>query len=172
MIINRASKKIPAEYGIADYYKYYCKNNNYKITKKQHNEIISLLNKFIVDEIVETGKEFPLPKRTGYISMTKIKRGLKMLPGEKVINTSPPNWKATLDLWKKDEEAKEKKILIRHTNIHTGGYVYLIKYTKYNATFKNKSIIEFAPVRDFKRAVTKRINDYSKEKYNANETKI
>lgn len=171
-IVKRASKKVPAEYGIGDYYKYYCKNNTYKVTRKQHNEILSVLNKFVADEVVDTGKEFMLPQRTGYITMTKIKRGIKVLPGEKVINTSPPDWKATLDLWKNDVEAKEKKILIRHRNIHTGGYVYVIKYTKYNATFKNKSVIEFAPVRDFKRAVAKRINDYSKEKYNAHETKI
>ncbi len=30
----------------------------------------------------------------------------------------------------------------------------------------------FIPSRDFKRDVAKRINDYSKEKYNANELKI
>jgi len=172
MIIKRSSKKIPAEYGMVDYYNYYCKNNSYKITKNEHNEILSILNKFVADEIVETGKEFILPCRSGNISIVKIKRGLKILPDQKIINTSPPNWKETLNLWAKDPEAKERKILIRHSNIHTGGYVYIIKYNKYNATFKNKTVIDFNPVRDFKRAVTKRINDYSKEKYNAHEIKI
>jgi len=171
-MINRSSKKVPVEYGMKDYYKFYTKNYPYKVAAQMYNNVISDLNKFIVDEVVDTAKEFILPHRTGFIGIHKIKRGVKMLPNNVVINSSPPDWKSTIELWNKDEEAKEKKIIVRYKNTHTGGYVYSIRYNKYNATFKNKSSMLFLPTRDFKRAIAKRINDYSKEKYNANELKI
>lgn len=169
---SRSSKKVPVEYGMKDYYKYYSKNYNYKIDKKTYNNVISELNKFVVEEIVESSKEFILPHRTGFIGIVKIKRGVKMLPDNTVINSSPPDWKKTIELWNNDEEAKKNKILVRYKNTHTGGYVYNIKYNRYNATFKNKSNMIFLPTRDFKRAIAKRINDYSKEKYNAHELKL
>ncbi len=172
MTNKRSSKKLPAQYGMKDYYKYYIKNYPYKVTKKEYNEINSILNKFLVKEIIESAKDFILPHRTGFIGIVKIKRGVKMLPNNVVINSSPPDWKTTIELWNNDIEAKEKKIIVRYKNTHTGGYVYNIKYNKYNATFKNKSNMIFIPSRDFKRDVAKRINDYSKEKYNANELKI
>ena len=169
---NRSSKKVPVEYGMKDFYNYYNKNYNYKITRKQYNDIISELNQFLVNNIVENASDFILPHRTGFLGIIKTKRGVKLLPDNTVINTSPPDWKSTNELWEKDPEAKEKKIIVKYKNTHTGGYVYKIKYNKYNATFQNKIAMFFTPVRDFKRAVAKRINDYSKEKYNANEIKI
>jgi hypothetical protein len=173
MTINtRSSKKRPVEYGMSDYYKFYTKNYPYKVEKRTYNEVISELNKFIVDEVVDTAKEFILPHRTGFIGIAKIKRGVTLLPDNTIINTNPPDWKATNKLWDEDPEAKEKKILVRHKNTHTGGYVYTIKYNKYNATFNNKAAMSFIATRDFKRAVTRRINDYSKEKYNAHELKF
>lgn len=172
MTNNRSSKKLPVEYGMRDYYKYYNKNYKYKVDKKTYNNVVSDLNQFLVNEVTDTAKEFILPHRTGFIGIVKIKRGVKMLPDNTVINNAPPDWKSTLELWKKDPIAKEKKLLIRYKNMHTGGYVYNIKYNRYNATFKNKTCMVFLPTRDFKRSVAKRINDYTKEKYNAHELKI
>lgn len=171
-MISRSPKTRPSEYGMNDYYKFYKKNYPYKVERKIYNSVITDLNKFVVEEIVDTSKEFMLPHRVGYVLITKSKRGVIMLPDNTIINTAPPDWKSTIELWNKDPEAKEKKIIVKYKNTHTGGYVYNIKYNKYNATYKNKSTMVFLPTRDFKRAVAKRINDYSKEKYNAHEIKI
>lgn len=171
MTNKRSSKKIPVEYGMTDFYNYYNKNYNYKVSRKTYNSIVSKINKFVVDEIVDTSKEFVLPHRTGYIGVIKIKRGVKMLPNNVVINNAPPDWKTTMELWENNPEAKEKKIIVRYKNTHTGGYVYNIKYNRYNATFKNKSFFSFIGTRDFKRAIAKRIKDYTKDKYNAHEIK-
>lgn len=170
-VIPRSSKKIPSEHGMSNYYKFYKKNYPYKVEVSTYNNIISDLNKFIVTEIIDNADEFILPHRMGNIKIVKRKQGVKLLPDNTVINNSPPNWKATLDLWEKDEEAKEKKIIVRHKNSHTGGYVYTVRHDKYNATFTNKSIMMFKATRDFNRSLNKRIIDYSKEKYNAHEIK-
>lgn len=170
-VIHRQSKKIPAQFGMGDYYKFYNKNYPYKVDKKTYNNVITDLHKFIAEEIVDKADDFMLPYRTGYITVVKRKQGVKLLPDNTVINNSPPNWKATKDLWKQDEEAKLKKIIVRHNNTHTSGYVYTVKHTKYNANFRNKTIMLFKATRDFNRSLAKRINDYSKEKYNAQELK-
>lgn len=170
-VIPRSSKKIPSEYGMVDYYKFYNKNYSYKVDKKIYNNIISDLNKFIALEVVDNADEFILPHRVGNIKVVKRKQGVKLLPNNIVINNSPPNWDATKKLWEHDEEAKIKKILVKHNNSHTGGYVYSIKHDKYNATFTNKTVMLFKATRDFNRSLTKRINDYSKDKYNAHEMK-
>lgn len=169
---TRNSKKIPVEFGMTDYYKFYTKNYPFKVSKKVYNNVISDLHKFIAEEVVDKADDFMLPHRMGYISIVKIKKGVKLLPNDVVINNSPPDWKATNDLWEKDPEAAEKKIIIRYKNMHTNGYVYSIKHTKYNATFKNKKVSSFKATRDFNRSLAKRINDYTKEKFNAHEIKI
>lgn len=171
-MISRSPKKRPVEYGMRDYYNFYRKNYPFKVTAQVYNQVNSELNKFVVNEVVDTAKEFVLPHRMGFIGISKTKRGVKLMSDNTVINTSPIDWKSTNELWKNDEEAKEKKIIIRYKNTHTGGYVYRVRYCKYNATFKNKTAMIFSAARDFNRAIAKRINDYSKEKYNANEIKI
>lgn len=170
-VIPRQSKKLPSQFGIGDYFKFYNKNYPYKVDRKLYNNVISDLHQFIVDELVESAGEFTLPHRMGYLLITKKKQGVKLLPDNTVINNAPPDWNATKKLWAEDEEARDKKILVRHRNLHTGGYVYSVRHTKYNATFKNKTASLFKAARDFNRAITKRIKDYSKQKYNAHEYK-
>lgn len=169
---SRSSKKIPVEYGMKDYYKFYIQNYPYKVSKKVYNDVISDLHKFIIEEIVDKADEFMMPHRTGYLGVVKIKKGVKLLPDNSVINNSPPDWNATKKLWEQDPEAAEKKIIVRYRNTHTNGYVYTIKHNKYNANFKNKKVSSFKACRDFNRSLARRINDYTKEKYNAHEIKI
>lgn len=164
-MIKRSSKKIPAHYGMNDYYKFFCKEYpQYNISKKQFNKIISEYNSYISNNIIDN-LEITLPFRLGKIEMVKQKRDVYLNDDGLVINTNPPNWKATKHLWATNEEAKENKILIRHTNKHTGGYVFRIKYNKQKAVYKNKKVYFFKPVRELSRSITKRINDYSKDKY-------
>lgn len=172
MTNKRSSKKIPSEYGMKDYYKFYTENYPYKVSRKTYNDVITDLHKFIVNEIVDNADDFILPHRTGYIGVVKIKKGVKLLPDNTVINNSPPDWNSTKKLWEEDKEAAEKKVIVRYKNTHTSGYVYTIKHNKYNATFKNKKVSSFKASRDFNRSLAKRINDYSKTKYNAHEIKI
>lgn len=155
-----------SNFGMIDYYKFYNKNNNYKINRKDFSYIISELNKTVVKEMLENGTDFILPARCGAIGIRKSKRKVKIVDG-KIINTNPPDWGKTKKLWEKDSECKKKKIIIRHTNIHTSGYVFQIKHLRSLANFKNKSLFIFKAARKFKRDLNKRITDYIKPKFDS-----
>lgn len=165
MMSKRSSKKIPAHYGMPDYYKFFCKENpSLNISKKTFNSIISQYNDALCDLLI-TELTIPLPHRFGKLEIVKELREVYINDEGKVINTNPIDWKATMHLWDNLEEAKEAKVLIRHTNKHTGGYVFRIFYNKRNAVFKNKKIYFFKPVRTLARSITQRLLDYSKPKY-------
>ena len=163
--MTRSSKKIPAHYGMKDYYKYFCKKYpNMNIDRQTYNKIVSEYNEFIGEKTI-TDLECPLPYKLGKLEVLKQKRGVYVNKQGKVINTNPVDWQETNALWERSEEAKEKKILIRHSNRHTGGYVFSINYNKINAIYKNKSVYFFKPLRNLARSIHKRILDYSKPKY-------
>lgn len=163
---KRSKNKIPAHYGMYDYYKFFTKNNpNIEIDRTKFNKVISEFNEILCKYLIEN-LEYNLPFRLGKLEVLKEERELYLDEKTgKVKDTNPPNWKETLKLWDSNKEAREKKILIRHNNNHTGGYVFRIYYNKSNAIYKNKKIYFFKPIRSLKRSITKRINDYSKQKY-------
>ena len=164
-MIKRSSKKIPAHYGMKDYYNYFInKYPEYNISKKQFNKVITEYNKILGNHIIDN-LTVKLPFKLGSIDMIKQHREVYLNDDGKVINTNPPNWKETLHLWETNAEAKAKKIIIRHTNKHTGGYVFSIKYNKSKAIYKNKKVYFFKPIRTISRNINKRIHDYSKDKY-------
>jgi len=162
---KRSSKKIPAHYGMPDYYKFFCnKYPHLDIPRSTFNSIISEYNQYVAELLVEY-LEVKLPFRLGKIEILKKLRKVYLNDEGKVINTNPIDWKSTNNLWAKNEEAKEKKTLIRLTNKHTGGYVFSVNYNKRTAVYKNKKVYFFKPVRNLARSINTRINDYSKTKY-------
>lgn len=160
------TKRNNTDYGMLDYHSYYNKNNSFKVDRKTFSNIVSELNKVVVDTMLENGKDFKLPSRCGAIVIRKTKRKVKMVDG-KIVNTNPPDWKKTLKLWESDKESKEKKTIIRHSNIHTAGYVFQILYSRSTANFKNKTFYSFKAARNFKRDLAKRINNYIKPKFDS-----
>lgn len=154
------------KFGMEDYYKFFKENYpEIKVSKQKFNDIISAYNEQLADYIIEN-LSHTLPFRLGKIEILKDKRKVYIDENTgKVRNTFPVDWKATNELWDNDPEAKEKKILIRYKNLHTGGYVFRIHYNVRTALFKAKTVYKFKPVRSFARALSSRINDYSKDKY-------
>jgi hypothetical protein len=164
MKIKRGEGRINQDYGMYDFHKYYNRNNNYKLTKKEFADIISEMNLRLQDFIIEKAFDINLPARMGELGIRKEKRAPKIING-KVVNNAPPNWKETLNLWREDPKAEKDKVVIRHNNMHTNGYVFRIFYRRAKANYKNKSAYYFEQLRDFKRKITKSINDYTKPKY-------
>lgn len=160
------TKQNNTDYGMRDYFSYYNKNNSWKLDRKTFSNIVSEMNKTVVDKMLNEQMDFKIPGRCGAIVIRKTKRKVKFVNG-KVVNTHPPDWQKTLKLWEKDKESKEKKIIIRHNNIHTSGYVFQILHNKSMANFKNKSFYTFKAARAFKRLLAKRINDYIKPKFDS-----
>lgn len=162
--MTRKPKKIPAHYGMNDYYKFFIDLYDSNISKTTFNKVIteynSKMGELLIDELT-----LPLPARMGVLEILKDKRKVYANKEGKIINNKPVDWKATNNLWKLNEEAKQKKVLIRHDNRHTNGYVFRVYYNKSTANYKNKTVYSFAPIRTLKRSITKRILDYSKGKY-------
>lgn len=148
------------------FYKYYKKNCKNPVSSVLFNKIITDYNKGIVNLIINESMDYTIPYLNFEITIRKYKKKLKIVNG-KLINNVPPDWKATKELWAKDPEAKEKKLVIRLNNSHTSGYVFRIYLKKFKSTTKNKNVYKFLPNRDFKRNLSKRIKDTNKDNFDA-----
>lgn len=168
MIKNKRTEgKINIHYGMKDYYSYFCKENpEIKLSRGMFNNIITDVNEGLIDLIIEHSVEYTLPTFGSSLSIKKTKNIPRIKDG-KLVNTSPVDWVATNKLWSEDEEAKENKLLVRFTNWHTSKYVFRIYFKKYIHPFLNKKIIKFKANRKFARKLSARINDETKERYDA-----
>ena len=120
------NKRVKKDYGMSDYYNYYLKNSNNPQSKFKFNKIVSEFNEGVVDLIINESIEFKPTKLQFTFCIRKTKRVPKIKEG-KLINTTPIDWKATNQLWESDNEAKDKKILLRYLNNHTFKYIFRIK---------------------------------------------
>lgn len=161
---KRGKNKIPTDYGMKDYYEFYAEKYNSDIPRTKYNKIISEINQGIIDMMLNEGFEFKIPYINSTVMIKKDKRTPRIVNG-KVINPSPVDWVTTRKLWESDEEAAEKKILVRYVNSHTSGYVFRIYLKKFGATFKNRSIYKFKASRKFQRELTARIKDENKDRF-------
>lgn len=161
----RSKNKIKVDYGMKDYYEFYQETyDNPKITKATYNKVISATNAAIINMMLDEGMDYKLPHLNSSLTIRKDKRTPKIVDG-KVVNTSPVDWVTTKKLWEKDAEAKEKKILVKYLNHHTSGYVFRIYMKKFGSSFKNRTVYKFEPSRKFKRALSARIKDEDKDKF-------
>ena len=156
---------------MADYHRYYNKNNSYKVSRSDYAEVVSEMNKYVTELMLDMEGDFRMPYRCGAVAIRKKKRKITFDSNGNIINTNPPDWQKTRKLWEKDEEAKEKKILIRHTNMKTSGYVFKVTFLRSLADFKNKKLYGFRACRNFARGLNKRINDYTKIKFDSPKSK-
>ena len=161
----RTKGKIPTHYGMTDYYKYFKKNNHdIKITAGRYSDIIKRFNEELINLIIEDNLDYKLPYLGASISIKKDKRIPKIVDG-KLYNPTPVDWKATNKLWDEDEEARERKLLVRYNNNHTSKYVFRVYFKKYIYPFINKKYYNFDTCRKFARQLGARINDEEKDKY-------
>lgn len=148
--------KVKCHYGIKDYYNSYKKSSKKPVSSKLYSAILKEYLKLNQINISLFGYIFNLPKRLGRIELRKIKREVKIKDG-KIINNLPINWKGTKKLWSENPEAAKKKVKLRYSNEHSGGYVYRIVYVKYTANYKNKSIYKMQLNREMRRNTEKSI---------------
>lgn len=167
MIIKklRTEGKIRAHYGIKDYYKFFKQENpELNIEYKKFVKVITEMNEGITNLIIEDNLEYIIPHLGSTLSIKKDKRVPKIVNG-KLYNTSPVDWVKTNELWHNDEEAREKKLLVRFLNSHTSRYVFRIYFKKFKHYFQNKNLYSFQATRSFQRALGRRINDEDKPRY-------
>jgi hypothetical protein len=136
---------------MADYYKYYKKNNSDPKSKDKYREVLLDYLESNRDLVSKKGYNYRIPRRLGNIQLRKFKKEVTIDKDGNVVNKLVINWKKTKALWKENPEAKERKIKIRYTNDHTNGYVFRIVYVKYTANYKNKSVYKMLVNREMRR---------------------
>ena len=168
MIKNkRTHGKIKKDYGMADYYKYFKKEYpELDITNKKFYNVIADFNEKITEMIIEDNLDYQLPHLGASIAVKKTKQIPKIVDG-KLVNTSPVDWVTTNKLWNEDEEAREKKLLVRFSNSHTSKFIFRVFFKKYYLSFLNKKYYSFKTSRGFQRLLAKRIKDEDKEQYDS-----
>jgi hypothetical protein len=168
MIKNKRTEgRIKAHYGIKDYYRYFrTEYPDVKITYKQFTSVIQKFNEEITNMIIEDNFEYVLPHLGSSLSVKKTKQVPRIVDG-KLFNSTPVDWVATNKLWAEDEEAREKKLLVRYNNSHTSRYVFRINFKKYITPFVNKRYYKFHTCRKFARMLGNRINNEDKDRYDS-----
>jgi len=167
MTKNRLHKgnKIKVHYGIGNYYKFFKQDNpNLKISYQQYTKIIQAFNKELINLIIDGNVEYILPHLGSSLSIKKDKRVPRFIDG-KLYNPTPVDWVATNKLWDEDEEARDKKLLVRYNNNHTSKYVFRVYFKKHIHPFMNKKYYNFQTSRHFARQLAARIKDEEKDRY-------
>lgn len=158
-IVKRRSKKnfkVTNSWGVYDSYKAIRKHKWYDIgrplTEHEFYKIIREVNNLLAEELA-IGKEIVFPCRMGKLEIRKRPVGVSLVRGE-LKNTYPIAWENTIRLWFEDEEAKNKKTLVRKEVKD----VYYVKYNKFRANYENQSFYEFKLNRFVKLALNKNVN--------------
>ena len=139
--------RMNADYGIADAYKFY-KNAGGPLPEKTYKQIIKKVHKYYSDNLCD-GKEVIFPKKMGVIDVVFRKPKLYRDDSGKIQNNYPVDWKRTLELWAEDNDAREKRILVKDPQ----NKVYRVYYHKKLALYTNKSHFGFKPCRTVKLAL-------------------
>ena len=157
----KITNKIKHHYGMPDYYNFYIKTYNKDIPPKKFNNIITDFNLKLQDLIIEENLIYLLPHLNLELLLKKDKRKPRIVDG-KLINNLPIDWKKTNELWERDQEAKEKKLLVRINNSHTSGHVFRIYCKKFKSTLKNRGLYKWTTIRQFARKLKTAINNPKK----------
>lgn len=152
-----AKAKVRGSWGVYHALKHIRKQGWYDIgrpvTEKEFYAIIRGVNRLLAEEIAN-GQTVKFPYQMGVLELRKFQKGVSFVDG-KLKNTYPIDWYNTKLLWEQDEEARKKKIRLRHEN----EWVYHVRYNKWKAKFENKSFYHFALNTFIKWALAKNIKE-------------
>lgn len=152
MVRSKAKK-----YGFNDIYNFYKKNAKKPVDKETFRSVWSEFAESVTDSIVE-GKDFLMPFKIGFLGIRKHKIKVKLNPDGSIDKRYlRPDWKATKELWKKDEQAKERKQLVFHLNKHFNGYNCKWHWDKKGCRIVNQTAYSLVMTRQNKRKLAKAI---------------
>lgn len=150
---GKSKEKIKIDVHTKDFYEYYKEHtfdgnieSVFYLTPREYGKFVRMFFEELSEAIIQENYEFPVPHRLGQISIRKYKSQIKIEDG-KVVNNLPVDWNATLKLWEQDKEAKEKKILVKHLNKHSDGYIAKWIWLKSKINAKAKYNWWFRPTR-------------------------
>lgn len=156
----RGNNRYIMDYGIADIYKYYKSKSDKPISASLFSKIIREHNEIISEEIIFGNFEYKMPGRLGDIRIKKNKIQVKIDNDGKVDKSRlRPDWKATNDLWDRDEESRDNKKLIYHLNPHNNGYNCRWFWSKVTCNVPNQKAYALLPTRYNKRKLAEALLD-------------
>lgn len=138
--------------GVEDFIKHYKKINN-RISIETIRKVIKQTNIYLANELVQ-GNEIKLPRQMGSLELRSNPTYVKFENG-KIKTNRVIDWNATLKLWFKDKEAKNRKQLVRTENKK----IFSVFYNKGKAKYNNKVFFEFIPNRTVKQTIKENINN-------------
>lgn len=145
-------------YGIYQYYRNQCefkgadKKNEFNVSYKQFSDVVNRFNNKLKNELIYNSCKFVLPYRIGSMYIKRKKVILRLDEEGNVIKKGLiPDWKKTLELWKKvypgqsKEELKliKNKQVVYNLNEHTYGYRFFLFWSKKTSNIKNHGPYEF-----------------------------
>lgn len=143
------------KYGIKDIYSFYKSNSKNPLDYKTFVNIWKDFSEETIDDILQ-GKDFNMPFRVGLLGIRKKKIRVTLNPDGTIDKRYlRPDWKATKDLWEKDEIAKKNKQLVFHLNKHFGGFNCKYFWDKSTCRVVNQSAYSLVMTRKNKRKLAK-----------------
>ena len=149
--------RITNSLGVYDAYKWIRKNKWLDLPRpiKEHEfySVIRKVNELLAEELLQ-GHEITLPCRMGKLEVRK-KPVIIRFENKRLITNRPVNWKATINLWLEDKEAKENKTLIREESKE----LFKVHYNKSNVDYRNKTYYTFTPNRELRVGLKQKIKN-------------
>lgn len=165
---KRGPNRNKVDYSLPELYKAYIKGladkeSKYNVKRGQYGDVLRDLNEAVAKLIVEDNFELRIPSRLGTKRVKKTKQVLKTdEEGNLITRGLAVDFKATLEMWAEDPEAKAEKRKIYHLNEHTGGYKHKWFWSKKICNAPNKKVYQFIASRDHKRFLGKELKTNDK----------
>lgn len=149
--------KIRNSWGVYQAYKWIRKNKwldiGGPVSEHQFYSIIRTVNNQLA-ELLSLGHDINLPCNMGRLEVRKYDAKVT-LQGDRVVTNLPVDWDKTLKLWSEDEEAYQKRTLVKREEKE----IFKVYYNRGKANYTNKSFFAFDVNRELKKKLKKNIKE-------------
>jgi len=106
--------------------------------------VVKIINRYfeLTQEDLALGNTVSLGGIIGDLYVVKTKRKVYINEEGDLVNDLPIDQSKTMKLWREQPNLKGKTF-VRHTNSHSDGYLFKLKYDKFKFALKNKSVYSF-----------------------------
>lgn len=152
------------KYATLDIYKFYKSYSDNPLSYRIFTDVWQAVISKVTHDIIYEGKDFTMPFRLGSVGIRKQKIRVKMNDDGTIDKRYlRPDWKATKELWARDETAKKEKRLVFHLNKHFGGYNVKWFWDKSTCSVPNQTAYSLTMTRGNKRNLAVAIKDEESE---------
>ena len=145
--------------GINEIFKFYKKGVSKPTDFRTFKRVWTTFIEQVIQGIMLEGKDFSMPS-LGSLGIRKSKVIVAMTPdGDIDKRYLRPDWKATKELWARDEVAKKIKQLVFHLNKHFNGFNCKWFWDKATCSVPNNTAYSLTMTRANKRGLSRVIQD-------------